>query len=122
MIGRKFILLKNTSGEEAHQAGSTFISGVVDLDKVKHRAVENFKKIEHNLIWVILRTYLISRNFINRKRKEITLKIKNGLNKNRENNILEEKKEVSKYIKIISEYRQKIKHIKHKIKEEEGIE
>ena len=32
-----------------------------------------------------------------------------------------EKKEVSGYLKVISEYRQKIRQMKHRIKEEEGI-
>jgi len=123
MIGRKFLLLKNASGEEALQAGSTFISGVVNFDKIKHTTTENLKKMEHNLIWTIVKTYLLSKNFINKKRKEIAEKIKKKLNKRfHKNNIQEEKKEISGYIKIISEYRQKIKHIKHKIKEEEGIE
>ena len=74
------------------------------------------------MIWIIVRTYLISKNFINNKRKEITEIIKNKLHNNHNENILKEKKEVSKYIKIISEYRQKIRKIKHKIKEEEGLE
>ncbi|MEI7765587.1 MAG: hypothetical protein WCI93_03315, partial [bacterium] len=68
----------------------------------------------------ILRIYILSLNFINKKRKELALKIKSYLNKNNHPEI-EGKKEVSKYMKVISEYRQKIKKMKNKIEEEEGI-
>jgi hypothetical protein len=122
MIGRKLLLLNNTGEHHTHHENEMFISGLLDSNKIKHTLIENLKKIEHALIWVILRTYLLSRNFINTKRKEIALQIKEWLSKHRKEHIVEEKKEVSKYIKVISEYRQKIKHIKHKIKEEEGIE
>jgi len=122
MIGRKLLLLNNIEGHSAHNATETFLSEILDFNKIKKLAIEGFEKGVHTLIWVILKIYIVSLNFINKKRKEIIVKIKNRLNKNRHDNIVEEKKEVSKYLKIISEYRQKIRHIKHKIKEEEGIE
>jgi hypothetical protein len=123
MIGRKWSLVKGNVGqpEEHHEAG-VFISSIFDLDQIKHSLILNFEKAIHALIFVTLRGYLLSSNLINLKRKEWAEKIKVRLNKNRQQNIAEEKKEVSKYIRIISEYRQKIKHMKHKIKEEEGIE
>ena len=123
MIGRKLLLINNIEEEyHAHHVDEIFISKILDFKKIKYLTIQNLKKTEHILIWITIRTYLISKNFINKKKKDIAEKIKNKLNKNRNENILEEKKEVSKYIKIISEYRQKIRKIKHKIKEEEGIE
>jgi len=122
MIGRKLLLLNHMGENHIHNVAETFILEILDFDKIKHSIIKNGKKLGHATIWIILRTYLISSNFINRKTKELIGKIKNKFNKHNHIDGLEEKKEVSKYIKIISEYRQKIRHIKHKIKEEEGIE
>ena len=97
------------------------ISDIFNSDKIKHSAVRISKRTGHALIWILLRNYLVSIHFINKKSKEIWVKIKNGLHRNYQEK-LKENKEVSKYIKIISEYQQKIRKMKHKIKEEEGIE
>jgi hypothetical protein len=122
MIVRKLLLINNIEEHHTHHVDEMFLHKILDFKKIKYLTVENLKKIEHALIWIIVRTYLVSLNFINKKRKGIAIKIKSKLNRNYNDNILEEKKEVSKYIKIISEYRQKIRKIKHKIKEEEGLE
>lgn len=121
MIGRKLLLINKGEVPHIHYVDEIFLSKILDFNKIKYLTIENLKKTEYILIWITIRTYLISKNFINKKKKDIAEKIKNKLNKNRDENILKEKKEVSKYIKIISEYRQKIRKIKHKIKEEEGI-
>ncbi len=120
MIGRKFFLLKNTGVHHIHRNAENFLSEILDFDKIKDLTIKNSKKIIHTLIWLILRIYILSLNFINKKRKELALKIKSYLNKNNHPEI-EGKKEVSKYMKVISEYRQKIKKMKNKIEEEEGI-
>ena len=52
--------------------------------------------------------------------KELKYKFKK--NKNNLSREIAEKKEASKYLRVISEYRYKIRQIKHRIKEEEGIE
>ena len=123
MISRKLLLLSNIEGHHHNSyLGEVLISDMFDFDKLKKLTFKNGKKIGHATIWITLRIYIISSNFVNKKRKEIVVKVKNRLNRNRHNSITEEKKEVSKYIKMISEYRQKIRKIKHKIKEEEGIE
>ena len=123
MIVRKLSLLSNIEGHHHNSyLGEILILDMLDFDKLKKLTIKNGKKMGHTTIWVTLRIYLISSNFVNKKRKEIVVKVKNRLNRNRHNSITEEKKEVSKYIKMISEYRQKIRKIKHKIKEEEGIE
>ena len=123
LIGRKLSLVKNNINElEEHHEAGVFIASVFDLDQIKHSLLLSLKRFIHALIWVILRFYLLFSNFINIKRKELAQRIKARLNKNRQQNIAEEKKEVSKYIKVISEYREKIRHMKHRIKEQEGIE
>ena len=122
MIGRKLMLLNNLEGHTIHNTTETFLSEILDFNKIKHLTIKNSKKMGHTTIWVILRIYLISSNFINKKRKEIVVKIKEKIKKHHKSEETIQPKEDSKYIKIISEYRQKIKHMKHKIKEEEGIE
>lgn len=122
MIGRKFMLLKNAEVGIERYEGATLVSGVIDFDKIKHTAIEGLKGFEHALIWVILRTYLVSKNLFKKTKKELAEKIKARLDRRHSENGIADKKEVSGYIKVISDYRQKIKHIKHKIKEEEGIE
>jgi len=122
MIGRKLILINNLEGHNAHNPTEAFLSEILDFEKIKHLTIKNGKKMGHTTIWIILRTYIISSNFINKKRKELIIKIKNRLSKHRPLENPNQPKEVSKYIKVISEYRQKIRHMKHKIKVEEGIE
>jgi RAB protein geranylgeranyltransferase component A len=61
---------------------------------------------------------LLKRNY-----KAIKTKLVNRINKSK-NNIageLPEKREVSKFLKMVSEYKHKIKKIKHQILEEENI-
>jgi hypothetical protein len=120
MIGRKLLLINNLEIHSSDYDNRAFISNIFDSHKIKNSAIKISKRTGHTLIWIILRTYLVSMNFITKKGKEIGEKIKNRLNKNHDK--LKENKEVSRYIKIISEYRQKIKKMKYKIKEEEGIE
>ena len=98
MIGRKLILINNTGEHHSHNAAEEFLSEILDFDKLKHLTIKNGKKVGHATIWVTLRIYIISSNFVNKKRKEIVVKVKNKLGK-RHNEENPEKKEVSKYIK-----------------------
>ena len=118
MIGRKLLLINDSEKHIHHFYSENFLSDLFDFDKLKNSIIKNGKKFIHILIWITLRTYILSLNFINKKRTEIALKIRNKFNKNNTENT-EEAKEPSKYIKMISEYRHKIRKIKHKIKQEE---
>ncbi len=120
MIGRKFFILNNIEGQHINTEGDNFLSEMVDSDKLKKNIIVYGKKTLHTIVWVALRIYIISLNFINKKRKDIILKLKNRFNKNYKESS-QEKKEISGYMKVISEYRQKIRRIKHKIEVEEGI-
>jgi hypothetical protein len=123
LIAKKLLTLKQAEGPLAHSEES-FFAEVVDWEKIKQSSVKNFKKGVHILIWIILRTYILSLNFLNKKRKALGKKIKEKLSSphKHQEGISTEVKEPSKYLKIISEYRQKIKRLKRQIKEEEGIE
>lgn len=93
--------------------------GIPHLQKVKHLTVANIKKYEHIILVEILRHYVRTTSFLKKKYQEIKIKI---ISLKRKNHIEGEQKEISKFLKIIGDYKNRIREIKHKItKEEEGL-
>jgi septal ring factor EnvC (AmiA/AmiB activator) len=88
------------------------------LKEVKHITIQGAKKHGYSLLVIAVRFYIQSTNFLREKYKEIKTKIKEKINKNHING---EKKEISKFLKIIGDYKNKIREIKHKIKREENL-
>ena len=120
MIWRKLVLVKNglvATTQHSHPF-------VPDLQKIKHVTFKSTKKISYVVIFVTLRFFIKSLNFVKTKSIILIKELKNKFKKNNGNSSdnTTEKKEVSKYLRIISEYRHKIRQIKHRIKKEEGIE
>ncbi len=113
MIGRKWRL--------ASQGHITFRDSlhpfVPDIQKVKFLAVEGTKKSVHFTVVNILRLHVKSSNAIKNKYTAIKARINDKMN---EDDGTGEKVGVSKYLKMISDYKQKIREIKHKIHEEEN--
>lgn len=120
MIWRELILVRNGQVAIA-QHSHPFVP---ELQKIKHITFKKSKKFGYTIIFITLRFFIKSSNFIKTKSIVLVKEISNKLKKLRNNSSEEitEKKEVSKYLKIISEYQQKIREMKHRIKEEEGIE
>ena len=114
MVGRKLFLLQN--GQISSNTEVLF--EVSHLEKVKLFTIKNIKKCEHILLVEILRLYIRFSNFLKNKYQEIKIKIRNSSKKN---NINGEKREISKFLKIIGDYKNKIREIKHKIKKEENL-
>ena len=119
MIWFKLALVRNDQVVKI-QHPHPFVS---DLEKIKHSTFKNTKKFGYVALFVTFRFFIKSSNFIKTKSRMLAKELKDKLVKNK-NGIGEtmEKKEVSKYLKVISDYRQKIRKMKHRIKEEEGIE
>ncbi len=120
MIWRELVLVRN--GQViATRHSHPFVP---DLQKIKHLTFKNGKEFGYVAVFMTLRFFIRSSNFIKTQSVIIIKDIKNKLKKLRKNvpDEIIEKKEVSKYLKVISEYREKIREMKHKIKEEEGIE
>ncbi len=121
MLWREMALVKNGkvgSAEHAHPF-------VPDLEKVKRHGGKFLKKTAHTAIYVSIKSYLLFKRFIKEKSKLIFKKLASLIKKESENiseEFVKEKKEVSKYLRVISDYRQKIRKVKEEIKEEEGIE
>ena len=91
------------------------------LGELKHLTIRNIKRHGYTGLVTIIRLYIKSSNFIKNKNKQIKIKIKDKLSKHssRLNGDLPKSQEIPKFLKIISEYKQKIREIKHKIHEEE---
>src|ERR1035437_9542648 len=113
MIGRKLVLLQN---------GVVFQKETIlktpSLEEWKHLTITSVKKHGYTGLVATIRFYIRSTNFLKNKYQEIKTKVKNINGKKLRE---EEKREVSGFLKMISEYKQKIREIKHKIKKEENL-
>lgn len=114
MIGRKLLLLQD--GQIVQIEHSIFEDPYL-LEKLKHVTLKGAKKYSFALLVAIIRLYFRTSNWVKNKYKEITIKIKNI--KGEKAHELAEKKEVSKFLKMIGDYKYKIRELKEKIKEEE---
>ena len=122
MLGCKIMHLKNgkviytENLEHSHPLAP-------DFQKIKHLTRRGFKKFGYVALFVILKFFIKFSNFIKIKSQILVQEIKDKFRKKNSDLSGETmgKKEVSKYLKVISEYRQKIRKMRHLIKEEEGI-
>lgn len=111
MIGRKLILLKRGQIESAEKIPFE----IPNSEEIKYFAVKNTKRYGYLTLVVILRFSIRSSNFLKRQYKEIKTKIGNTINKH----FPQKEKEVSKFLKMVSDYKNKIAKIRNKIIEEE---
>jgi len=88
------------------------------LKEVKNITVQGAKKHGYAFLVATLRFYIRGTNFLKSQSEKAKIKIKNIHNRNQING---EKKEISKFLKIIGDYKHKIREIKHKIKKEENL-
>ncbi|MBI2627514.1 hypothetical protein HYW72_01140 [Candidatus Nomurabacteria bacterium] len=114
MIGRKLAVLEH---EQALNHQEVFLEFPY-LKEIKNRTVQNVKKYGYAGLVTVLRLYLRFTNFLKDKYKEVKIKIQNMSRENHRNG---EKKEISRFLKIVLDYKQKIREIKRKIKKEENL-
>lgn len=114
MIERKLFLLQN--GQIIGITETPF--EVSYLEKVKLSVIANIKKYEHVFLVGTLRLYIRLSNYFKNKYQEVKIKLRNLAMKEDESG---EKKEISKFLKVIVEYKNRIRDIKHKIKREEDL-
>ena len=125
MIGHKLVLVRNGKyGPINKEEVDILLFVTPDLEKIKLLTFRNMKRLAYFTVFATLKLIIKSSNFIKVKSRILVEAIKNRLKRDRDELIEEigEKKEVSKYLRVISEYHQKIKRMKHIIKEKEGIE
>jgi len=121
MIGRKLLLLQ--SGQVSQRDNvETFLKAQY-FEELKHSTIKTIKKHRYTGLVTIVRLYVRSSSFIKNKYELVKTKIKNIYHKKvgSEVNEIKERQEVPKFLKIISEYKNKIREISHKIKEEEDL-
>ena len=96
---------------------------VPDLEKISGIVGKELKKVGYITFVSGLRIYMLSFNFLKNKYKNLKVKIRDIKSKNNIGTqiIKRKKQEASKFLKVVSEYKTKIKKIKRKIKEEEGL-
>jgi len=116
MIGGKLILLK----EGRLVAQESFPIEIPNLQEVKYAVVKGAKKHSYIILVESIRFSIKSSNFLKRMSKKIKDKINGMIRKH----ILKKEKEikvreVSGFLKMISDYKHKIRKIKHQIREEE---
>ena len=87
------------------------------LKEAKHMTVKGLKKVGHVGLVSVLRLYFQSINFVKYRSKDLVARIKNAESENGNG----EKKEISKFLKIVGDYKRKVREIKHRIKREEDL-
>lgn len=118
LIGRKVVLARNG----AMVATEPVRPLIPDIQTIKYVVVKNTKRGGYTLLVLTVRFYIQSGNFLKAEYEKLKTRIINGLEKNKDNvtGNLKEKREVNKFLKMVSDYKAKIRHIKHKIIEEEN--
>ena len=115
MVGRKLTFARSETiihNGHAHPF-------VPDVQKIKEVVVNNTKKHGYTITVAIVRFYVLSENLLKSNYQKIKILIKTKLSKNTRADGTTEKQEASKFLKMISDYKQRIRNIKHKIVEEE---
>ena len=117
MIGRKMVLLKRGHAEVGEP-----LFELPPVHKVRNILLEKTRALGYALLVIIIRIYVRALNLILYIYGHAKKAVQKFLEKNGGTNGALGEKEVSKFLKKISEYKQKIRNIKHRIKEEERIE
>ena len=94
---------------------------VPEIQKIKHLTFKNAKIYEHLALVAIVKFSIQFSNFLKKSYKAIKIRVGDIINKDKDRLSQLEKREVNKFLKMISDYKDKVRHIKHRIeKEEEG--
>ncbi len=114
MIGRRLLVLEK--GVILQEEKIVF--AVPYLEEAKERATHNAKKYGYVTLVITLRWYFRSTNFFKHKYSVVKTKIKEY---RIANSAESGNKETSKFLKVIGEYKGKIRELKHQIKKEENL-
>ena len=115
MIGRKLIILQNT---QTLRAENNDLYDTEHLEEWKNAVLQNIKISGYKILVGTIRLYVRTTNFFKKTYEEIKTNLKNRRERKLEKEGVE-KTEVSGFLKMISEYKRKIRRINRQIKEEE---
>jgi hypothetical protein len=117
MIGRKLLMLQSGKIEIIH-SGEDIAGTPYFLEEWKHLIFKSVKMYSYVMLVETIRLYFRLNNLSRNKYQEIKSKLKELYDtRQRIGNL--EKREVSKFLKMVSEYKGKIRKIKDRVKEEE---
>jgi len=114
MVGRKMKLVQNGSElqlEESHPL-------VPDIEKAKELLYKNSRKASYFALETALRLHIKSSKLAKQKYSELKMKVKNKLMKE-PNGEASMNADASGFLKMISDYKHKVRRLKRKIHEEE---
>lgn len=119
MLGNKLMLLRNGTFVNASEKFSVQIP---NLHEVHHVVLKKSRKYGFVILVIIIRFTVLSSHLIKKGYKHSKEKLQKINNKYILKQKTDEPREVSRFLKMMSDYKQKIRKIKQRIKEEEGIE
>ncbi len=117
MIARKLVLIQSGQLLHLHKAEVRLESS--HIEEWRNVAVKNIKRYGYIVLVAIIRAYVQLSNFLKDIYQELKNKIKNIIRDNE--NGSEGVREVNGFLKMISEYKYKIRAIKQKVREEENL-
>jgi hypothetical protein len=119
MIGKKLVFIDL----ERNDFTGKYILETFNLNELRYTATKNAKKYGFIILITTLRISIKSSHILKNGYKKTKDKINTSIDNYlaRKNKGAKEK-EVSSFLKMVSDYKHRIRQIKHRIKEEEGIE
>ncbi len=121
LLYRRVIILER-SGVAVREIDGEFFFDVPDLHEVQYVIVKKIKQYGYVALVLTIRVYIRSSKIMDSLYKEAMNSISAVYKKYIQKKNPESKpKEVSKFLKMVSEYKHKIAEIKERVKEEEGF-
>lgn len=111
MIGRKLALL-----DENQEKKEDLLLDIPYIEEWKNLSAKSIKRITYESVVFVIRVYVKSSNFLKNKYRKIKELAEKKISKKITD---KDKREISKFLKTISDYKRKAREIKHKIVEEE---
>lgn len=116
MVGRKVKLLRRG----ALEVNGEFPWRVPETHEVRRITVRSLKRYGYVILVISIRSYIKSSDFIKEKYGKLKYRIISNIDKRMHKGVVsEEAKEPSKFLKMVSEYKNKVKEIKDRIREQE---
>ncbi len=113
MIGRKYMVIDRNSYDYMI-SGTNF--EIPYLDEMRETLILSLKKLENLTLTLLLRYHLKITTFLKTKHREIRRNLRSAMKRNKE---AADEREVSKFLQMISHYKDRVDEIKERIKEEE---
>jgi hypothetical protein len=117
LFGRKLLVLE---GGEISTMEQPLAFEITVWQEVKRAGRRHLKRYGYKGLVITVKLYMRSASFLKQKQKEMGLKIKDTAYRYMGNRKIYGGKQVSKFGKLLGEFRYKLRRIKHQIAEEEN--